>query len=226
MLPLMESWKRPNGLGSRSRPPRHPADRASPVDDGPVLRLAAYGHSYVEGAAASAASRRFVDIASCELGCTPDNNGVGGSVSTDTALMVAAKPPSPADLYILMTGLNDARLYGEDTTGLTAYASALTVIFDAFEAANPRSQVIAVEQPHLRVYSRHHPYDKGSDALIDAYNQRLREAAARCPSVVLARVDSWGKSAMIAADTVHPNDLGHREIARAVYCAAVVTSLS
>lgn len=205
---------------------RNLAGPVLPAKAPPLLKLAAYGHSYVEGAVASANSRRFVTIAANELGCTLDNNGVGGSASTDTALMVMTNPPPPADYYLLMTGLNDARLYGEDRTGLAGYSSALAAIFDAFETVNAKSRVIAVEQPYLRDYSQHSPHDKGSDALIDAYNKRLREIAARYATVVLAEVKSWNTSTMIAPDTVHPNDLGHREIARAVYRAAVVRSRS
>jgi lysophospholipase L1-like esterase len=81
-----------------------------------------------------------------------------------------------------------------------------------------------VEQPHLHDYSQHSPHNRGSDPLVDTYNQRLREVAARYTSVVLCRVESWNALTMIAADTVHPNDLGHREIARAAYDAAVVRS--
>jgi lysophospholipase L1-like esterase len=138
--------------------------------------------------------------------------------------MVTTDPPPPAEYYLLMTGLNDARLHGEDPAGLTAYGTALAAIFGAFSQAGPRSRVIAVEQPYLSDYSQHSPYDKGSDAVVDAYNERLREVAARHASVVLCLVEAWNRLTMIAADTVHPNDLGHWAIARAVYDAAVVRS--
>lgn len=90
-----------------------------------------------------------------------------------------------------MTGLNDARFNGTDVKALAAYADALTVIFEAFQAANPDGRIVAVEQPHLRDYSWHAPYDNGSDVAVDAYNERLREAVARYSSVVLARGDCW-----------------------------------
>lgn len=203
-----------------------PAGRLSSSQDPTLGRLAAYGHSYVQGAAATAPSRRFVNIASSKLGCAFDNNGVGGSLSTDTVRLVTTNPPPPAEYYLLMTGLNDARLYGGELTGIRTYATALAAVFEAFEMVNPSSQVIAVEQPYLCDYSQHSPYDKGSDALVDAYNRQLREVAASYASVVLARVGFWNKRTMIAADTVHPNDLGHREIARAVCQATVVRGRS
>ena len=80
-----------------------------------------------------------------------------------------------------------------------------------------------MEQPHLRDYSQHSPYDNGSDALVDVYKQRLCEMAARYTSVVPCAVESWSTRTMIAPDTVHPNDLGHNETARAVYDAVVVS---
>ncbi|MGC5022444.1 SGNH/GDSL hydrolase family protein [Micromonospora sp. DT47] len=184
--------------------------------------LIAYGHSYVQGDGASAASRRFVDLAAAKLGCVLKNNGVGGSFSTQTAALVRVNPPAVADIYVLMTGVNDARLHGWRMEALAQYTSALETIFDAFGEANPLARVIAVEQPSLSDYSQHAPYDKGSDALVDVYNQRLREVAAQYPRVALTPVGAWDKTLMVAADTVHPNDLGHRAIADAVCHAAGV----
>lgn len=184
--------------------------------------LIAYGHSYVQGDGATTASRRFVDTAASLLGYTAINNGVGGSLSTQTAELVRLNPPVTADVYVLMTGVNNARLYGWKPEALAEHNAALATIFDAFGRANPHSRVIAIEQPHLCDYSQHAPYDNGSDELVDIYNERLREVSAHYPQVIPTPVSGWNKALMIATDTVHPNDLGHLEIANTVYHAVGV----
>jgi lysophospholipase L1-like esterase len=92
---------------------------------------------------------------------------------------------------------------------------ALRAIFRAFHAANPAALTVTVEQPHLANYSLHAPHDRGSDEIIDAYNRRLRAVAGR-HGVVLASVTGWNPGTMLSADTVHPNDAGHAQVADAV----------
>lgn len=119
-----------------------------------------------------------------------------------------------------MTGLNDARLHGASLVALASFSAALEAIFVAFHLAHPAALTVAVEQPLLIGYSLHAPHDRGSDQILDAYNQRLRAAAVRHACVVLASVTGWNPKTMLAADTVHPNDAGHGELARAVVHAA------
>ncbi len=178
--------------------------------------LAAYGHSYVLGSAATTTSRRFVNIVTSRLGSALENNGVGGALSTDTAEKVMARPPAAADHYLLMTGVNDARLYGSSRMALDDYGSALGQMFGAFLGVDPRCQVIAVAHPHLQDYSQHAPYDHACDELLDAYNRRLEEIAEQYSQVSVATVEDWDTRTMLAVDTVHPNDLGHQKLAQAV----------
>ena len=119
-----------------------------------------------------------------------------------------------------MTGLNDARRHGRSSRALDSYTAALHTIFQALAAAEPGALVTCLEQPHLVDYSQHAPHDHGSDAEIDAYNQRLRVVAGDHPRVLIAVATDWDPSTMLAADTVHPNDAGHLELARAVVRAA------
>jgi len=182
--------------------------------------LTSYGHSWVQGAGASRPARRLVDVASRRLGCAPTNLGVGGTLSTDTADLVAREPPPVSRLYVLITGLNDARLYGASPVALGSFTAALEAILGGFARAHPEALTVTVEQPHLADYSRHAPHDVGSHEVLDAYNQRLREVVSPRPGVVLASVTEWHPGTMLAEDTVHPNDAGHSRVAAAVVRAA------
>lgn len=178
--------------------------------------LYAYGHSWIDGDGASTRSRCLVEIAATQLRMTAENRGVGGSLSTATADLVSAEAPAYGDVFVLMTGLNDARMHGPSTTALRRYATALAAIFRVLRKTNGDATIIAVEQPYLIDYSRHAPHNIGSDAAVDAYNAYLREVAAAHPATRLAAVDGWDRYNMLADDTVHPNDAGHACIAAAV----------
>ena len=178
--------------------------------------LSAYGHSWVAGEAATSVSRGFVETAARMLGLTADNRGVGGSHGEDTAAVLSAQPVPPSSLFVVMTGLNDARRDGGSAAALARYASALQTIFDLLGRADPDSLIIAVAQPSLLDYSLHPPHDRGSNEILDAYNDELRDVAKRHFRVVIAEVDEWDPTTMLDADTVHPNDAGHAELARAV----------
>ncbi|GAB3525364.1 SGNH/GDSL hydrolase family protein [Arthrobacter monumenti] len=178
--------------------------------------LYAYGHSWIDGDGAGEPSRCLVDMVAAQLGATAENRGVGGSLSTATADLVTAEPPGYADIFVLMTGLNDARLYGPSTTAVRQYADALAVIFEAFRNANGSAFVVAVEQPYLLDYSGHAPHNVGSSAAVDAYNARLREVSAAHTGTRLVVVDDWNPRTMLSNDAVHPNDAGHACIAAAV----------
>lgn len=179
--------------------------------------LVAYGHSWIDGDGASGPERNLVSVAAVRLGLAAANRGVGGSRSVETAALVAADPPpSAARAVLLMTGLNDGRFSGVADSALAAYADAVDVILKAVRHAAPLAAVVAVEQPHLVDYSLHSPYDNGSDAVLDAYNGVLRRIAATHDGVDVVRVPGWDPLTMLSDDTVHPNDLGHAELAAAV----------
>ncbi len=182
-------------------------------------RLAAYGHSWVQGDGATTPAARMVEVAARDLGLDAHNRGIGGTLSTQTVAMLAAQPPPPASAYLLMTGLNDARLYGACDDALNRYESVVDAALASLSTANPEAVVIVVEQPRLAEYTWHPPYDRGSDGLLERYNRTLRMTARRHPQVVVTTVPQWDPSTMLDADTVHPNDAGHAAVARAVACA-------
>jgi lysophospholipase L1-like esterase len=178
-------------------------------------RLALYGHSWVAGEAASRPQRRLSDLAAAGLGMAPVNLGVGGSSTVETASLVSRHGVVRAEAYLVLTGLNDARLHGTDPAALHAYSSALETVVTACEAAAPDAVVLLVQQPPLLDYRGYPPHDKGSPSAVDAYNRRMALAADRHRQAVLVHVDGWEPTTMLDDDTVHPNDLGHAAIAAA-----------
>jgi lysophospholipase L1-like esterase len=176
--------------------------------------LSAYGHSWVYGTGARRHSEGFVELAARELGLRLDNQAESGSLSTETARLVVARPPRPADVFVLMTGFNDARLHGPHPDGRRRYAEALDVIFHALHKAESRAVLLAIEQPYVEDYSGHAPYDKASDAIVDEYNAILRSTVERFPpGARTVPVTGWDATTMLAEDNVHPNDRGHGVLA-------------
>lgn len=178
--------------------------------------LVAYGHSWAFGTGASRGDLGFVARAAGGLGLRPDNRGESGSLSTETARLVAISPPPAAALFVLMTGLNDGRRYGPSPTARAAYADAVALVLGACHRAGPAATVLALAQPYLADYSGYPPFDRGSDAVVEAYNAILRVAASRSPFARVVTLEGWQVDTMVAADGVHPNDAGHRHLAQAV----------
>lgn len=189
------------------------ADRVQP-------HLVSYGHSWVDGDGASSDRSSFAAVAARQLGLDVDNRAVGGSGSTATAELVASNPPPRAPLYVVMTGLNDLRLFGADPLALSGYSAALRRILTTLRRTSPNSLTVAVAQPYLVDFSLHPPHNRGSNTLIDEYNSVLRRSCAEYSRVALAEADDWDAALMLDDDTVHPNDAGHACLARAVVLAA------
>ncbi|WP_433167093.1 SGNH/GDSL hydrolase family protein [Kribbella sp. CA-247076] len=182
--------------------------------------LGAYGHSWVYGTGARAHSEGFAVLAARELGLDLNNHAASGSLSTETARLVTAQAPEPADVFVVMTGFNDARLYGAAPAGRRQYEDSLEVLFRALHKADPKALLLAIEQPYVEDYSGHSPYDRATDTILDQYNAVLRAVVTALPFAATVVVDGWDARTMIAPDNVHPNDDGHAVLARAVVRAA------
>jgi lysophospholipase L1-like esterase len=178
--------------------------------------LSAYGHSWVYGTGARRHSEGFVELAARELGVRLNNQAESGSLSTETARLVIAQPPAPADVFVVMTGFNDARLHGSTPAGQRQYEESLEIVLHALHKADPQAVVLAIEQPYVEDYSGHAPYDQGSNATVDRYNAILRATVSSVAAARTMVVDEWDPATMLAKDNVHPNDRGHAVLARSL----------
>lgn len=136
------------------------------------------------------------------------------------------EPPPRAAIYLLMTGLNDARLHGASPVAAQEYAASISRILRAFHEANPDALTIVVEQPHLIDYSLYPPHNRGSDPAVDLYNEILKRAAEADPNTLYVRTPAWNAPTMLSPDTVHPNNSGHIYLAHEVVTAAMNSSSS
>ncbi len=178
--------------------------------------LGAYGHSWVYGTGAGRHRDGFVGLATRELGLHLNNQAESGSLSTQTARLVVAQPPAPAEVFVLMTGFNDARLHGPEPAGHRRYEDSLEILLPALHKAAPEAVVLTIEQPHIEVYDGHTPYNRATDGIVDQYNGILRTVAARFPFTRLVAVEGWNAATMLADDNVHPNHSGHAVLARSL----------
>lgn len=178
--------------------------------------LGAYGHSWVYGTGAGQHRDGFVGLATRELGLQLNNQAESGSLSTQTAGLVIAQSPAPAEVFVLMTGFNDARLHGPEPAGHHQYEDSLEILLPALHKAAPEAVVLTIEQPHIEVYDGHAPYNRATDVIVDQYNAILRTVAGRFPFARLVVVEGWNAATMLADDNVHPNDSGHAVLARSL----------
>ena len=178
--------------------------------------LGAYGHSWVFGTGARRHSEGFAGLTARQLGLRLNNHAASGSLSTETARLVMAQTPEPADVFVLMTGFNDARLYGPAPEGRRQYEDSLEVLLRALHKADPQAVMLAIEQPYIEDYSGHPPYDRATNAIVDQYNAILRAVVAPFHFARTVVVDGWDSSSMLANDNVHPNDSGHAALARSL----------
>lgn len=181
-----------------------------------ALTLSAYGHSWAGGAGATRRDRGFAALTARDLRLRHDDRAQSGSLSTETARLVTSNPPPPAGVFVLMTGLNDARRNGPSAGGRRMYGDALAVILRALRQSNPDAPVLALEQPYISDYAGYEPFHRASAAVIGAYNATLRLVASRHRTVVVVPIDGWTIDTMVSVDGVHPNDTGHRHLAQAV----------
>jgi lysophospholipase L1-like esterase len=175
--------------------------------------IVSFGHSWVFGTGATARTNGFVGRLTRATGSPINNRSVSGSTAGEVAAVVEASTLGHLDAVLIMTGLNDARLRGASVDGIHHYERALDRIVRAFTKFSPDARILAIAQPPLLDYTLHAPFNRGSDAAIEAYNAALARGMAEAPHARVITVEGWNPVSMLAADTVHPNDKGHALIA-------------
>lgn len=90
-----------------------------------------------------------------------------------------------------------------------------------FPAAATRTSVVLVTECPIAAWSGYAPFNQGNEYALAAYRGVIASVAAEFPSASVADPrPAWNTATMMAADGVHPNDLGHQTIAAAAITAA------
>ncbi|SDO31216.1 Lysophospholipase L1 [Microbacterium sp. ru370.1] len=194
-------------------PSAAPADTTAPAD-GPVVSF--YGHSYTRGTGASSSERRWSTIVSAERGWQEINrseNGLGfvnrrdsmlGGLDDIPALVIADDP----DIVFVTMGLNDNFSYDTRADDIhTRIDSDLERLRDGL----PEARIVVVE-PFW--------YTDDRPASVDVIAGWVDDAAARIGADHISGASHWldghyatAQVSWMAADGLHPNDIGYAVMA-------------
>lgn len=210
------------------------------IPKGPFQRLVVFGESHVRGGGWLAAEgERWADVLHGQLEAAQEsqidyhNAGIGASViSPRSPGYEASTKPSATerldaeviakrpDLLVIAYGLNDMRA-GMDCG---EFIGEMSHIIERVRASLCPLFVI-VNVYHISDYTHYPPFNRGSAAASQAYNDRLRELAGATGSIY---ADVWSAEGqcdyVIHPDTVHANKVGNMLIANKVFESIVHAS--
>lgn len=174
---------------------------------GPVAAF--YGDSYTLGTGASSPEKRWSTIVSTERGwieVNPSVNGLGfvnNRAALDADLIGDIVEAAP-DVVIVTMGLNDNFSYDR---GPTAIDAAITADFERLKTELPEARIVVVE-PFW--YTDQRPES------LDIIADWVSTGAAAIGADYIAGASRWlsGHPEWMAADGLHPNDVGYAEIAK------------
>ncbi|QII08110.1 SGNH/GDSL hydrolase family protein [Rhodococcoides fascians A25f] len=199
-------------VGTRSQPqqaePAPPPARFIP-DSVPVVAF--LGDSYSKGIGASTNGKRWTTLVSAAMGWSELNLAEGGSGYTTTYLgqktdysikldVIAAAQP---DIVVVSGGRNDYEAGTSSVTGAVALS-----LFEAIKVAAPYAELM-VTSP---IWDSTEPPAEFT-TLIDGVETAAERADVRYLDIDEPLADHPN---MIAPDGLHPNNVGHREIAKVV----------
>lgn len=173
----------------------------------PKPRLICFGDSVTAGAGASTPDHAYVARIAAQLGYTLDNRAIGGTVLaeqlTRAILPARIRPP---DVALLLTGYNDMRA----GTDLARYQAQLAQAVAHLTQDGARLYLGDCLRMTEAGYAAYGPmWAHGSDAAVAAINGAIH----------LVGASAAYDPANVVADLVHPNDLGHAQIAAAFVAA-------
>jgi lysophospholipase L1-like esterase len=185
----------PSEPGSPSHPPGQPV-------------VAFYGDSYTRGTGASDPALRWSTQVCDDRGWSEYNPSVDGLgyvnhrdiLEDDLVDLIVAGNP---DIVIVTMGLNDNFAMPDEAD---AIESAIHADIDTFAERLPDARLVVVE-PFW--------YTDARPASVDTIIDWVRDAAADAGADYIPGASHWieGHPEWIAADGIHPNDVGYAEIA-------------
>jgi len=182
------------------------------------------GDSITAGGSASATLLRWSSLVAAQKGWLENNMARGGTgyVQTSGASgcglaycpsireMAAQAVAAQADVVVVSGGRNDLSAYG---TNPAAVQQAISDTFATLRAGLPHATIIAVTP----LWDASTPSTK-----FPSMGQWIQDAGAAAGATMVVP-DAWtwlvGHPEWISADKVHPNDLGHQQIAQHVLSA-------
>lgn len=122
------------------------------------------------------------------------------------------------EVVVLAGGLNDMR----QVTDVPTFSAAYSAMLNAAVAHPSVRHVFCCSLAHIVAYGDYPPHDQGSDAKNHLFNAEIASLASAAGATF---VDVHGgmahNNALVSADGVHPNNLGHANIAATVAAAVI-----
>lgn len=170
----------------------------------PARRLVAFGDSITVGDGAHDHAFGYAQLLASRLGFLLDNCAVSGTRMIDHRAAIEACTFRSSDVVIWLTGYNDMRIGTSLEEYQTDLRAALALIPGAYVGNCLRMPPDSYAIP---------PNDKGSDARVAEFNRVIAEEASAAGCVPINACGAW--DTRLCDDTIHPNDAGHAQIARA-----------
>ena len=188
---------------------------ALPLLDSSPKRLLCFGDSITAGAGASTPAAAYANLIGAALGRHVDNRAIGASRIAEQ-LHDAIRPAvvDRNDVVLFLTGYNDVRA----GTPLADYQQQLDAALTTLRATAALVAVGTCLRMTPAAYMAYGPqWNHGSDAAVTAYNASIATTAAAhgCRLATMEDYNPWNTT----DDLVHPNDMGHRQIAQAMLAA-------
>ena len=176
----------------------------------PALHWVAFGDSITVGWSASSLENSFIGRLAAATGPI-DNRAISATRIHEQLTSIQAYTGT-ATAVIWLTGYNDMRA----GTPLEQYRQDLATALDDFAQRGMRVYLGLCLHMTPEGYAAFGPlWNHGSDAAVAALNDVIRDTARAYTNVRIVDTANYSPAAGVAGDLVHPNDLGHQQIATA-----------
>ncbi len=170
----------------------------------------AFGDSITVGLGASTPERSFIKRIERITGSI-DNRAESATRIRDQLSRIKSYQGN-ADSVIWLTGYNDMRA----GTARHVYRALLKQSLDLFSTRRVTVYLgLCLSMTPTGYTARKPNWNHGSNMTVQAFNQIIRQTAQRYPFVRIVDTSFYTPASGVSADQVHPNDLGHQQIANA-----------